>query len=114
MGIRIPPSARCAGDAGLADPGARVGALEQQRPERRPLGGDRRPAVGATVRGPTGEQVRLFANRDQFAAYNDTAPIELSSGGKVVHRLSQRGNLQLNQAIHMAAVCQIRQTSSAG
>jgi hypothetical protein len=31
-----------------------------------------------------------------------------------VHRLSQRGNRQLNHAIHMAAVCQIRQPHSEG
>ena len=40
------------------------------------------------------------------------APIEWSSGGRVVRRLSQRGNRQLNHAIYMAAICQIRQTGS--
>ena len=49
--------------------------------------------------------IRRFANRDTFAAYNGTAPIEFSSGGRVVHRLSQRGNRQLNHALHMAAIC---------
>ncbi|MFP5372215.1 MAG: transposase, partial [Actinomycetes bacterium] len=51
---------------------------------------------------------------DHFAAYNGTAPIELSSGGRVVHRLSQRGNRRLNHAIHMAAVSPIRQPHSDG
>ena len=46
--------------------------------------------------------------------YNGTAPIELSSGGRTVHRLSQRGNRRLNHAIHLAAVCQIRQRDSDG
>jgi transposase len=63
--------------------------------------------------GCTGD-VRRFANRDQFAAYNGTAPIEHSSAGRVVHRLSRRGNRRLNHAIHMAAICQIRQTNSEG
>jgi len=58
--------------------------------------------------------VRRFANRDQFAAYNGTAPVERSSGGRVVHRLSQRGNRRLNHALHLAAVCQIRQRHSDG
>jgi transposase len=58
--------------------------------------------------------IRRFANRDHYAAYNGTAPIEFSSGGRVVHRLSQRGNRQLNHAIHMAAITQIRQPHSEG
>jgi transposase len=53
--------------------------------------------------------VTRFANRDHYAAYNDTAPVEFSSGGRVVHRLSERGNRKLNHAIHMAAICQLRQ-----
>ena len=32
----------------------------------------------------------------------------------MVHRLSERGNRQLNHAMHMAAVCQIRQSRSEG
>ncbi len=58
--------------------------------------------------------VRRFANRDQFAAYNGTAPVEVSSGGRVTHRLSRRGNRRLNHAIHMAAVTQIRHAHSDG
>ena len=57
---------------------------------------------------------RRFANRDQFAAYNGTAPVEFSSAGRVVHRLSRRGNRQLNHAIHMVAICQLRQPHSEG
>lgn len=56
----------------------------------------------------------LLRQRDQFAAYNGTAPIEVSSGGRKVHRLSRRGNSRLNHAIHMAAVTQIRQKHSEG
>ncbi len=49
-----------------------------------------------------------FATAGHYAAYNGTAPIEVSSGGKKRHRLSMRGNRVLNHAIHMAAVTQIR------
>ena len=38
-----------------------------------------------------------------------TAPIEYSSGGRSRHRLSRRGNRHLNHALHLAALCQIRQ-----
>ena len=71
------------------------------------------PIIAAQLIGYTGD-VRRFANRDAFASYNGTAPIELSSGGRVVHRLSQRGNRQLKHAVHMAAICQIRQSGSEG
>jgi transposase len=55
-----------------------------------------------------------FANRDSYAAYNGTASVEFSSGGRTVHRLSERGNRHLNHAIHMAAICQLRQPHSDG
>jgi transposase len=48
-------------------------------------------------------------NRDRFAAYNGTVPIEVSSGQRKACRLSQRGNRRAGQAIHIAAVTQVRQ-----
>ncbi|MCP4305139.1 MAG: IS110 family transposase [bacterium] len=65
------------------------------------------PIVAAFLIGYTGDPAR-FASPDKYAAYNGTAPIEVSSGGKTRHRLSLRGNRTLNHAIHMAAVTQIR------
>jgi len=65
------------------------------------------PIVAAFLIGYTGDPLR-FATADHYAAYNGTAPIEVSSGGKTRHRLSRRGNRTLNHAIHMAAVTQIR------
>ncbi len=65
------------------------------------------PIVAAFLIGYTGNPAR-FATADHYAAYNGTAPIEYSSGGKSRHRLSLRGNRKLNHAIHMAAVTQIR------
>ncbi len=55
-----------------------------------------------------------FPTADRFAAYTGTAPIEASSGPRKIYRLSQRGNRQLNHAIHMAAVTQIRNRHSVG
>ena len=58
--------------------------------------------------------VTRFANRDHYAAYNGTAPREVSSGGRTVHRLSRRGNRRLNHAIHMIAITQIRNRGTTG
>ena len=71
------------------------------------------PIIAAMLIGYSGDITR-FATRDRFAAYNGTAPVEFSSGGRTVHRLSQRGNRQLNHALHMAAICQLRQSHSDG
>lgn len=71
------------------------------------------PVVAATVVGITGDVTR-FSNRDRFAAFNGTAPIEVSSGNRKIYRLSRRGNRQLNHAIHMAAVTQVRHRHSEG
>ncbi len=65
------------------------------------------PIVAALLIGYTGDPTR-FVSANHYAAYNGTAPIEYSSGGKKRHRLSMRGNRVLNHAIHMAAVTQIR------
>jgi transposase len=71
------------------------------------------PILAAMVIGYSADIAR-FATRDRYAAYNGTAPVEFSSGGRVVHRVSERGNRQLNHAIHMAAICQLRQPHSEG
>ena len=71
------------------------------------------PVVAATVVGITGD-ISRFPTRDRFAAFNGTAPIEVSSGGRKIWRLSRRGNRALNHAIHMAAVTQVRFAHSPG
>jgi len=65
------------------------------------------PVVAAFLIGYT-PPIERFTTADRYAAYNGTAPIEVSSGGKVRHRLSRRGNRTLNHAIHTAAITQIR------
>ena len=65
------------------------------------------PVIAAAVVGDV-RDVSRFPSRDHFASYNGTAPIEVSSGGRKIYSLSRRGNRQLNHAIHMAAVTQIR------
>jgi transposase len=71
------------------------------------------PVVAATVIGDV-RDVSRFPGRDHFAAYDGTAPIEVSSGPRKIYRLSRRGNRRLNHAIHMAAVTQVRYRHSHG
>ena len=71
------------------------------------------PIIAAMLIGNSGPMSR-FANRDRYAAYNGTAPTEFSSGGRTVHRVSQRGNRTLNHALHLAAMIQLRQRHSEG
>ena len=71
------------------------------------------PVIAAAVIGDV-RTVARFPGRGHFAAYDGTAPIEVSSGPRKVYRLSRRGNRRLNHAIHMAAVTQIRHPGSEG
>ena len=71
------------------------------------------PVIAAAVIGDV-RDVSRFPGRDPFAAYNGTAPIEVSSGPRKIYRLSRRGNRRLNHAIHMAAVTQVRPRHSQG
>ena len=71
------------------------------------------PVIAAMLIGYTGDPTR-FANADAYANYNGTAPLDASSGRHEAHRLSRRGNRQLNHAIHMAAISQLRHAHSPG
>ena len=65
------------------------------------------PVVATYLLGHTGE-ISRFPSAGHYARYNGTAPIEASSGPTKRHRLNPRGNRQLNHALHMAAVTQVR------
>jgi transposase len=71
------------------------------------------PVVAAIVIAEV-QDVSRFSGRDAFAAYNGTAPVEVSSGRRKVHRLSRRGNRRINHAVHMAAITQVRHLHSEG
>ncbi len=49
-----------------------------------------------------------FRSAAAFAAFNGTAPIEVSSGDVVRHRLSRAGDRQLNHCLHIMAITQLR------
>lgn len=71
------------------------------------------PVLGVRLIGRTGRAAR-FRSADAFASYAGVAPIEASSGERVIHRLSRSGDRQLNSALHLVAVTQVRMRSSAG
>ena len=65
------------------------------------------PVVAARVLADVGDVAR-FADRNKFASWTGTAPIDASSGENNRHRLSRAGNRRMNHMIHIAAVTQIR------
>jgi transposase len=65
------------------------------------------PIMAAYLIGYSGD-IRRFPTAGHYARYNASAPIEASSGPKARHRLNPRGNRQLNHALHIAAVTQVR------
>jgi transposase len=52
--------------------------------------------------------VARFRSAAAFASYTGTAPIEVSSGDVVRHRLSRAGDRQLNCCLHTMAISQIQ------
>ena len=62
------------------------------------------PVVAARVLADVGDVTR-FADRNRFASWTGTAPLDASSGEQNRHRLSRAGNRRMN---HIAAISQIR------
>ncbi|WP_328522736.1 transposase [Kribbella sp. NBC_00359] len=52
--------------------------------------------------------ITRFPDRGHFASWTGTAPIDASSGDHIRHRLSRGGNRQINRALHVMAVVQLR------
>jgi transposase len=52
--------------------------------------------------------ITRFPDRNHFASWTGTAPIDASSGDHVRHRLSRGGNRQINRVLHLMAVVQLR------
>jgi transposase len=63
--------------------------------------------VAARILADVGDVAR-FADRNRFASWTGTAPLDASSGEQDRHRLSRAGNRRVNHMIHIAAVTQIR------
>ncbi len=65
------------------------------------------PVVAARVLADVADVAR-FADRNRFASWTGTAPLDASSGEQNRHRLSRAGNRRIKHMIHIAAVTQIR------
>ena len=71
------------------------------------------PVIAGRLLAEAGDVTR-FATKDAFAGYNGTAPIDVSSGDQIRHRLSRAGNRRTSHALHMMAVTQIRYPGTDG
>jgi transposase len=65
------------------------------------------PSGAARLLADVGD-IRRFADRDRFASWNGTAPLDASSGQQQRHRLSRAGNRRINRVLHIMAVVQLR------
>jgi transposase len=65
------------------------------------------PSIAARLLVEVGDITR-FPNKAHFASWTGTAPVDASSGDHVRHRLSRGGNRQINHALHIMAVVQLR------
>ena len=113
---------------GQDPPPGRRGADRRPRADLRPQEGRRTrnspscvAATGTSLMdlhgiGPSGAarllvevgDITRFPDRDHFASWNGTAPIDASSGDQVRHRLSRAGNRQINRVLHIMATVQLR------
>jgi transposase len=65
------------------------------------------PVVAARILADVSDVAR-FADRNRFASWTGTAPLDASSGEQIRHRLSRAGNRKINHMLHIAAATQIR------
>jgi transposase len=65
------------------------------------------PAGAARILADVGDVAR-FADRNRFASWTGTAPLDASSGEQIRHRLSRAGNRRMNHVVHVAAIVQLR------
>jgi transposase len=71
------------------------------------------PVVATRLLGRTGRASR-FPSSSAFANYAGVAPVEVASADRARHRLSRGGDRQLNLALHIAALTQVRMRGSLG
>ena len=91
---------RCRGARRARQPAARG---------RRHRPGRGRPDCSAAPAGPAGSPPP-----SAFASYAGVAPVEVASGDRARHRLPRGGDRQLNLALHIAALTQVRMRASLG
>ena len=71
------------------------------------------PVIAARLLGRTRQAAR-FPSAAAFANYAGVAPVEVASAERKRHRLPRGGDRQLNLALHLVALTQVRMRGSAG
>ena len=71
------------------------------------------PAGAARILADVGDVAR-FPDRNHFASWTGTAPLDASSGAQIRHRLSRAGNRRMNHVLYIAAFVQLRHDTPAG
>ncbi|MFJ2668262.1 transposase [Nocardia fluminea] len=69
------------------------------------------PASAARLLADVGD-IHRFRDRNRFAFWNDTAPLDASSGQQQRHRLSRAGNRKINRVLHTMAIVALRNPSA--
>jgi transposase len=71
------------------------------------------PVIAGRLLGRT-RQASRFATASPFANYAGVAPVEVASADRARHRLPRGGDRQLNLALHIIALTQVRMHGSSG
>ncbi|MFE4456558.1 IS110 family transposase [Nocardia tengchongensis] len=71
------------------------------------------PSSAARLLADVGD-IRRFHDRNRFASWNGTAPLDASSGDQQRHRLSRAGNRKINRVLHIMAIVQLRTRTTTG
>jgi transposase len=71
------------------------------------------PVIAGRLLGRT-RQASRFATASAFANYAGVAPVEVASADRARHRLPRGGDRQLNLALHIIALTQVRMHGSSG
>ena len=89
--------------------------IADPRRARHPTAGCRRhrSVIAGRLLGRTRRAGR-FRSTSAFASYAGVAPIEVASGDHTRHRLPRGGDRQLNLALHIVALTQVRMRESTG
>ena len=113
-GGQDPPPHGRGGTRGPASPGPKLKAMKAELKTAVQATGSHLmdihgigPAGAARILADVGDVAR-FPDRNHFASWTGTAPIDASSGQHIRHRLSRAGNRRLNHVLYMAGIVQLR------
>jgi transposase len=100
-------------DKALKDLTGRIEAALSEHGTRLPEVDGIGPVIAAKLIGRTRGATR-FATGSAFANYAGVAPVEVASADRARHRLPRGGDRQLNYALHLMALTQVRMRGSKG